>query len=124
MYKSETIFCLLVYYIVRDHINLGRFFLLVTYSIYDVNLLFIVVKRRHTNENISSINLLLDTYDYYSKRCEKNSCISISMLSINLRLTDPKIYFYDVFSLVINRFKKRVYGNAKKFFPCDFMRAS
>ena len=61
-------------------------------------------------------------YDCYSKRCEKKSCISISMLSISLRLTDLNIYFYDVFSLVINGFKKRVYGNGKKFFPCDFMK--
>ena len=63
-------------------------------------------------------------YDYYSKRCEKKSCIIISMLSISLRLTDLNIYFYDVFSLVINGFKKRVYGNGKKFFPCDFMKMS
>ena len=90
--------------------------MLVTYSISDVNLLFIVVKRRHTNENISSVNLLLDTYDYYSKRCEKNSCISISMLSISLRLTDLNIYFYDVFSLVINGFKKGYMEMLKSFF--------
>ena len=46
------------------------------------------------------------------------------MLSINLRLTDLNIYFYDVFSLVINGFKKRVYRNGKKFFPCGFMKTS
>ena len=46
------------------------------------------------------------------------------MLSINLRLTDLNINFYDVFSLVIKWVQKRVYGNAKEFFPCDFMKTS
>ena len=57
------IFCLLllVYYVVRYHTNLGRFFcllLLVYYSISDVNLLFIVVKRCYTNENISFLIII------------------------------------------------------------------
>ena len=46
------------------------------------------------------------------------------MLGISLRLTDVNINFYDVFSLVIKWVQKRVYGNAKEFFPCDFMKAS
>ena len=37
------------------------------------------------------------------------------MLSMNLRLTDLNINFYDVFSLVIKWVQKRVYGNAKVF---------
>ena len=38
---------------------------------------------------------------------KKKSCISISMLSISLRLTGLSIYFYDVFSLVIKWVQKK-----------------
>ena len=55
---------------------------------------------------------------------QKKSFISISMLSISLRLAGLNIYFYDVFSLVIKWVQKRVYGNAKNFLPFHFMKAS
>ena len=41
------------------------------------------------------------------------------------KINRPKYFFYDFFSIVIKLVKKkRVYGNAKKFLPCNFMEVS
>ena len=47
---------------------------------------------------------------------KKNACISISMLSICLRLTDLNIYFYDVFSLVIKWVPKKGIWKCQRVF--------
>ena len=72
-------------------------------------------KRCHRNKNISQVNLLSVTFDYYNERC-----LLIGVVYKFKGIKPKYLFLWDIF-LAINRFKKRVYRNARKFFACDFM---